>query len=147
MSAVERADLPDIRDEITAALEGYRRVFPEPYSLSPNLQLAVRALAEAERLTKWKTEALPVLTGLQELGRALGIGLGKRITSRDAVDAALDLRNERDKALAEVKRQAAVIATVMATTSHHGLARGSTHPGPAALCSPFCAAHAPAVGE
>ena len=34
------------REEITAALEDYRRVFPEPYSLSPNLKLAVQALAE-----------------------------------------------------------------------------------------------------
>lgn len=51
------------------------------------------AEAEAERLRRWKDEALPVLDGLQELGGALGLPLGSRITGRQAVDAALDLRN------------------------------------------------------
>jgi hypothetical protein len=49
-----------------------------------------------ERLERWKAEALPVIAGLQEVGRALGLRLGEQITGRAAVDAALDLRNERD---------------------------------------------------
>lgn len=60
------------------------------------------AREEAARLQCWKDEALPILTGLQEVGQALGLGLGCRITGRDAVDAALDLHNERDKAHAQV---------------------------------------------
>lgn len=55
---------------------------------------------ELVRLRAWKAEALPVIAGLQDLGRALGIRLGESITGRTATDAALDLRNERDAARA-----------------------------------------------
>lgn len=51
-------------------------------------------VAEVRRLRRWKDEALPVMEGLQELGGALGLPLGTRITGRQAVDAALDLRSE-----------------------------------------------------
>lgn len=49
---------------------------------------------EIERLTRWKAEALPVLDGLQELGKALGLPLGERITGPAALAAveALKLR-------------------------------------------------------
>jgi hypothetical protein len=59
-------------------------------------------VAERDRLRAWKEEALPVMSGLQELGRALGIRIGESITARKAVDAALDLRNERDQAVARL---------------------------------------------
>lgn len=55
---------------------------------------------ELDRLRAWKAEALTVMDGLQDLGRALGIRLGESITGRTAIDAALDLRNERDAARA-----------------------------------------------
>ena len=45
------------------------------------------ALAEVERLRRWKAEAKPVMDGLQELGDALGISLGQRITGAEAVAA------------------------------------------------------------
>lgn len=60
------------------------------------------ARAERDRLARWKAEALPVMSGLQELGHALGIPLGGQITARGSVDLALDLRAERDAARAEV---------------------------------------------
>jgi hypothetical protein len=60
------------------------------------------ARAEVERLRRWKAEAVEVMSGLQEVGKALGVGLGKRITARETVDKALDLRNERDEARAQV---------------------------------------------
>lgn len=50
--------------------------------------------AERDRLAKWKQEALEVISGLQEVGKALGIRPGVQITGREAVDAALDLRNQ-----------------------------------------------------
>ena len=51
-------------------------------------------IREVERLTRWKSEALPVLDGLQELGKALGLPLGERITGPAALAAveALKLR-------------------------------------------------------
>ena len=63
-------------------------------------------LAEVDRLTRWKAEALPVMTGLQELGKALGLTLGESITGPSAVDAAHALRAraeavERVRELAE----------------------------------------------
>ena len=35
-----------VREEIEAAIADYTRIFPVPYSLAPNLELASRALAE-----------------------------------------------------------------------------------------------------
>ena len=42
---------------------------------------------EIARLSRWKEEALPVLDGLQEIGRALGLPLGERITDPAALVA------------------------------------------------------------
>ena len=55
-------------------------------------------LAEVERLARWKAEALPVLVGLQELGRALGLPLGERITGQSAAEAAQALLARAEKA-------------------------------------------------
>ena len=44
-------------------------------------------VAEVERLRRWKAEALPVMDGLQELGEALDLPLGTRITGAEAVAA------------------------------------------------------------
>lgn len=54
-------------------------------------------LAEVEQLTRWKTEALPVMDGLQELGRALGLPLGTRITGPDALAEVRRLRDLTDQ--------------------------------------------------
>ena len=59
--------------------------------------LSLHDADEVAHLRRWKAEALPVMSGLQELGRALGVGLGKSITARESVDLALDLRNDRDR--------------------------------------------------
>lgn len=44
-------------------------------------------LAEVERLQRWKAEALTVMDGLQELGAALGLRIGERITGEAALKA------------------------------------------------------------
>lgn len=69
---------------------------------------------ELAELRRWKSEAIEVIGGLQDLGRALGIGLGQNITGRSAVDAALDLRNERDAAREQVRQRDGVIERVRA---------------------------------
>lgn len=51
-------------------------------------------IAEVRRLQRWKTEALPVMDGLHELGKALSIPLGKRITGPLAVEAVERLNTE-----------------------------------------------------
>ena len=61
-------------------------------------------LAEVDRLTRWKAEALPVMTGLQELGKALGLTLGESITGPSAVDAAHALRARAEAAEQAVER-------------------------------------------
>lgn len=60
--------------------------------------------AEVEKLTRWKNEATPVMDGLQELGRALDIPLGARITGTDALAAVEQLRADRDADRRELAR-------------------------------------------
>ena len=69
--------------------------------------------AENERLQAWKAEALPVIAGLQELGRTLGLPLGTSITGEQAADKATGLtaENERLRAvIAEVEKDAEEVA-------------------------------------
>lgn len=68
------------------------------------------ALAEVAKLRQWKAEASPVILGLQDLGKALGVRLGTRITGEAAAEQARALKAERDHAkealaLAEKDRQ------------------------------------------
>lgn len=62
--------------------------------------LAAREQAPREeiaRLSRWKEEALPVLDGLQELGRALGLPLGERVTGPAALAAVEELQAALDR--------------------------------------------------
>lgn len=52
--------------------------------------------AEVERLRQWKSEASEVLIGLQDVGKALRLPLGFRITGEDAAEAARRLVADRD---------------------------------------------------
>lgn len=52
---------------------------------------------ERDELRRWKTEALPVLAGLQELGKALGLPLGSRIAGQEALAAVERLTREMDE--------------------------------------------------
>lgn len=71
------------------------------------------AHAEVERLRRWKADALPVLDGLQELGKALGLPLGSRITGTEALAAVERLTSERGDLTTEVERlRAALIAVI-----------------------------------
>lgn len=86
---------------------------------------------ELERLRKWKAEALEVMRGLEDVGHALGVELGERITGRTTVDRALDLRNERDRAVATVAAVRA-LAESWKYDGRYGYDDGShaTGPGP-----------------
>lgn len=75
---------------------------------------------EVEQLRRWKAEALPVIAGLQEVGRALGLRLGTQITGRDAVDAALDLRNKRDRATEQLATARRAVADEVANLADDG---------------------------
>lgn len=59
---------------------------------------------ERDQLQRWKSEALPVIRGLQELGRVLGIRLGTEITGEMAAKVASELVAERDRLHAEVEK-------------------------------------------
>jgi hypothetical protein len=86
---------------------------------------------ELEQMRRWKSEALPVIAGLQEVGRALGLRLGEQITGRAAVDAALDLRNENDWLLAQLtnrERDHAEQLAEQATLGDTGLCRNCAEP-------------------
>ena len=61
-------------------------------------------LAEVDRLTRWKTEMITVLHGLQDLGKVLGLPLGEQITGETAAEAAHALRARAEAAEQAVQR-------------------------------------------
>jgi uncharacterized membrane protein len=63
-----------------------------------------RLTAEVERLERWKFEATEVMSGLRELGKALGLGLGVQITGPAALVEVERLTAERDALAAQVAR-------------------------------------------
>lgn len=58
---------------------------------------------ERDQLRRWRAEAMPVLAGLQHLGRALGLPLGEVITGPRAAAVATTLRAELDAAQASAE--------------------------------------------
>lgn len=67
-------------------------------------QLVADLAAEVEQLRVWKREALTVTAGLQDLGKALGVPLGHRITGLVATKLAQELVAERDLLRATIAR-------------------------------------------
>ena len=59
---------------------------------------------QVESLERWKFEACEVMSGLRELGRALGLGLGVQITGPAALAEVERLTAERDALAAQVAR-------------------------------------------
>jgi hypothetical protein len=51
------------------------------------------ARGEVASLARWKEEAMPVMDGLQELGKALRLPLGQRITGPAALEAVQQLHD------------------------------------------------------
>ena len=63
-----------------------------------------RMQKDVERLERWKAEATEVMSGLRELGKALGLGLGVQITGPAALVEVERLTAERDALAAQVAR-------------------------------------------
>ncbi len=59
---------------------------------------------QVESLERWKFEACEVMSGLRELGRALGLGLGVQITGPAALAEVQRLTAERDAAIERLER-------------------------------------------
>ena len=59
---------------------------------------------QVESLERWKFEAIEVMSGLRELGKALGLGLGVQITGPAALAEVERLTAERDALAAQVAR-------------------------------------------
>lgn len=78
-----------------------RGIFHRGCPVDPPTAQALVANAEIRNLRRWKEEALPVLGGLQELGRALSLRPGELITGPAAVIAVESLR--ANLAAAEVR--------------------------------------------
>ena len=84
-----------------------------------------RLTAEVERLERWKFEACEVMSGLRELGKALGLRPGVQITGPAALAEVARLAAERDALIAVGKRQAARLARVEAyVLDEHGQSAG-----------------------
>lgn len=93
----------------------FRETFRQPdaalIARAPELLAALcdkldEAEGEVARLTQWKAEAMQVMSGLQELGQALGLGWGVRITGDHAAEVARDLRERAEKAEAAIEKAA-----------------------------------------
>ena len=65
---------------------------------------ALWLVEQVESLERWKVEAIEVMSGLRELGRALGLGLGVQITGPAALAEVERLTAERDALAAQVAR-------------------------------------------
>ena len=63
----------------------------------------IRLREEVEKLRRWKLEASEVIMGLQDLGRALGLPLGERITGEVAAAKATELRRRAESAEQELE--------------------------------------------
>lgn len=59
---------------------------------------------QVESLERWKFEATEVMSGLRELGKALGLGLGVQITGPAALAEVERLTAERDTAIERLER-------------------------------------------
>jgi hypothetical protein len=77
----------------------------------------------ADGLEGWKEQALPVISGLQELGRALGIRLGRSITGPEAAEVAHALVAERDALRGERDAALAKLAMARRTVQYYALGR------------------------
>ena len=76
-------------------------------------------LAEVDRLTRWKTEMITVLHGLQDLGKVLGLPLGEQITGETAAEAAHALRARAEAAEHAVQRVRELHTPEVAYDSEH----------------------------
>ena len=76
-------------------------------------------LAEVDRLTRWKTEMITVLHGLQDLGKVLGLPLGEQITGETAAEAAHALRARAEAAEQAVQRVRELHTPEVAYDSEH----------------------------
>jgi len=94
--------------------------------------------AEVERLRRWKAEATEVILGLQDLGKALDLPLGERITATAATEVAKRLKSERDEATARSAQLRADVGDWVATASTH--MHVGTH-GECFTCKSFAALH------
>ena len=76
-------------------------------------------VSEVERLERWKAEALEVISGLQELGKALGLRPGVQITGPAALAEVERLTAERDALAAQVARVEALADAADDTDGEH----------------------------
>lgn len=88
-------------------------------------------------LQQWKSEAADVMIGLQDLGKALDVPFGKRITGEAGVEAATKLRERAEAAEAERDRLQAAVERVTEMCRD----TGNSSTGPTyALCADVMAA-------
>lgn len=110
-------------ERVARYVEAVSRSMVQPLgALPPGIARAVMAVADAEqaelraeveRLRRWKAEAAEVILGLQDVGRALGVGLGEQITGRSGLDAAKRLIERAEAAEAKVARVEALAESLV----------------------------------
>jgi hypothetical protein len=124
----------EIRTAIRAALDDPRVTTDSLATVAHADQLAdqlAAALAdtlgqELRHLRRWKNEAMPVMDGLQELGRALDIPLGHSITGPDALAAVEQLQESHEHDGREIARLREEVRRARVTATQARLGQGVT---------------------
>ena len=93
-----------------AALAGWTPGNPSDNDATAELYVK-DALAERDALTRWKSEALPIIDDLQGLGQALGCDLGEQVTGPLALVRAHALAAECDQLRATAEKRHIVHVT------------------------------------
>ena len=98
MSADRLAEIKARAEAKLAEWPDFHRDVRSPLSAAETL----RIIEQVESLERWKFEAIEVMSGLRELGKALGLGLGVQITGPAALAEVERLTAERDALAAQV---------------------------------------------
>lgn len=91
---VVRSNAGDPMLEVSVATHGVSAEDAEFLAHAPeDIQTLI---AEVLELEAWKREALTVMDGLQELGKALGLPIGEQVTGPEALAKVKELKESRD---------------------------------------------------
>ena len=101
MSADRLAEIKARAEAKLAEWPDFHRDVRSPLSAAETL----RIIEQVESLERWKFEAIEVMSGLRELGKALGLGLGVQITGPAALAEVERLTAERDALAAAHARE------------------------------------------
>ena len=126
MSADRLAEIKARAEAKLAEWPDFHRDVRSPLSAAETL----RIIEQVESLERWKFEAIEVMSGLRELGKALGLGLGVQITGPAALAEVARLTEAyqwTDQVLTAVTAERDTLAAQVARVEAHHRALAKAH--------------------